>query len=99
MCTRTDVAERAALATGRRSVRMTDMVEQDASRATRRNLGHRLMPMLGRDPNEAHRQATPLELLFDLAFVVAFGIAGEQFAHLYAEGHYAAGLLAFSFAT
>ena len=57
------------------------------------------MPMLGRDPNEAHRQATPLELLFDLAFVVAFGIAGEQFAHLYAEGHYAAGLLAFSFAT
>jgi len=58
-----------------------------------------MMPMLGRDPDEAHRQATSLELLFDLTFVVAFGIAGEQFAHLYADAHYAAGLLAFSFAT
>jgi low temperature requirement protein LtrA len=38
---------------------------------------------------------TPLELLYDLTFVVAFGVAGEQLAHLLAEGHFAAGLLGF----
>jgi len=46
---------------------------------------HRLEVMSGRDPNEPHRAATPLELLYDLTFVVAFGVAGEQFAHLLAE--------------
>jgi low temperature requirement protein LtrA len=63
-----------------------------------RSLGHRIVPVSGRDPDEEHRQATPLELLFDLAFVAAFGIAGEQFAHMYAEGHYGSGLFAFAFA-
>ena len=56
---------------------------------------HRLRVMSGRDPNERHRAATPLELLYDLTFVVAFGVASEQFAHLLAEGHFAAGLAAF----
>jgi hypothetical protein len=28
---------------------------------------------------------TPLELLYDLTFVVAFGVAGEQLAHLLAD--------------
>lgn len=37
--------------------------------------------MEGRDPHEAHRTATPLELLFDLTFVVAFGIAADELAH------------------
>ncbi|MFC9361237.1 low temperature requirement protein A [Rhodococcus sp. NPDC057014] len=54
--------------------------------------------MVGRDPDEEHRAATPLELLFDLTFVVAFGVAGNQFAHLLAEGHVGAGLAGFSFA-
>ncbi|QDQ95689.1 low temperature requirement protein A [Rhodococcus sp. WB9] len=54
--------------------------------------------MVGRDPHEEHRAATPLELLFDLTFVVAFGVAGEQFAHLVAEGHVGAGLAGFAFA-
>ena len=49
---------------------------------------HRLRVMSGRDPNERHRAATPLELLYDLTFGVAFGVAGEQFAHLLAEGHF-----------
>ena len=53
--------------------------------------------MTGRDLHEEHRTATPLELLMDLAFVVAFGIAGEQFAHLIAEGHVSAGMAAFAF--
>jgi low temperature requirement protein LtrA len=54
--------------------------------------------MIGRDPSEPHRAATPLELLFDLTFVVAFGVAAEQLAHLLAEGHVASGLLGFDFA-
>ena len=46
--------------------------------------------MAGRDPHEAHRVATPLELLFDLTFVTAFSLASSQLAHALAEGHYAA---------
>jgi low temperature requirement protein LtrA len=46
--------------------------------------------MSGRDPYEQHRVATPLELLYDLTFAVAFAVAGEQFAHLLAEGHFGA---------
>jgi low temperature requirement protein LtrA len=55
--------------------------------------------MGGRDPHEQHRAATPLELLFDLTFVVAFGIAGNELAHLLAEGHVPAGVFGFAFAT
>jgi low temperature requirement protein LtrA len=60
---------------------------------------HRIRRMSGRDPHERHRVATPLELLFDLTFVIAFGVAAAQFAHLLAEDHLAAGLLGFGFAT
>jgi low temperature requirement protein LtrA len=56
---------------------------------------HQLRLMSGRDPNEQHRAATPLEPLYDLTFVVAFGVAAEQLAHLLAEGHFAAGLVGF----
>jgi low temperature requirement protein LtrA len=56
---------------------------------------HRLRIMSGRDPDELHRVATPLELLYDLTFAVAFAVAGEQLAHLLAEGHFAAGLIAY----
>jgi low temperature requirement protein LtrA len=56
---------------------------------------HRLRIMSGRDPDELHRVATPLELLYDLTFAVAFAVAGEQLAHLLAQGHFAAGLIAF----
>ena len=55
--------------------------------------------MSGRDPHEPHRVATPLELLFDLTFVIAFGVAASQFAHMLATGHIGAGLAGFSFAT
>lgn len=58
---------------------------------------HRLRRMTGRDPNESHRTATPLELLFDLAFVVAFGAAGNEFAHYLAEGHIGTGIGGFAF--
>ncbi len=48
--------------------------------------------MLGRDPRQAHRAATPLELLYDLTFVVAFSQAGAQAAHLLELGHLAAAI-------
>ena len=48
------------------------MTSPQLARAT---LGHSLTRMTGRTPDEPHRTATPLELLFDLAFVVAFGAA------------------------
>ena len=56
---------------------------------------HRLLPMRGRDPHERHRAATPLELLFDLTFVVAFAQAGDQLAHYLAEGHVLTGVIGF----
>ncbi|WP_062385209.1 low temperature requirement protein A [Demequina iriomotensis] len=58
---------------------------------------HRLVPMSGRNPQDAHRAATPLELLYDLTLVVAFSIAGSQFAHSLSAGHVWSGLLAFLF--
>lgn len=60
---------------------------------------HRLARMTGRDPEQPHRAATPLELLFDLTFVVAFSQAGNQTAHLLAEGHVGSALAGFAFAT
>ncbi|CAN7555705.1 low temperature requirement protein A [Arthrobacter sp. LjRoot78] len=60
-------------------------------------LRHAMARMGGRDPHEQHRAATPLELFFDLTFVIAFGVAGSQFAHEIAGAHFGAGLLGFSF--
>jgi low temperature requirement protein LtrA len=59
---------------------------------------HRLARMTGRDPHEAHRAATPLELLFDLTLVIGFGSAASQLAHFLADGHVGTGLAAFAFA-
>lgn len=64
---------------------------------TRTRRPHGLIPMSGRDPHEKHRAATPLELLYDLTLVVAFSIAGSQFAHSLAAGHLWSGLAAFLF--
>jgi low temperature requirement protein LtrA len=60
-------------------------------------LHHRLRRMTGRDPLQSHRAATPLELLFDLTFVVAFGQAADQLAHYVAEGHFGPALGGFGF--
>jgi low temperature requirement protein LtrA len=60
---------------------------------------HRVRRMSGRDPRERYRVATPLELLFDLTFVVAFGISASEFAHMLAEDHVGAGLAGFAFCT
>ncbi|MTD58298.1 low temperature requirement protein A [Amycolatopsis pithecellobii] len=58
-------------------------------------------PMIARDPAEAHRASTPLELLFDLCFVVAVSTAGAQLHHSLAEhdiGHGVASYLVVFFA-
>lgn len=52
--------------------------------------------MRGRDPGETHRAATPLELLFDLTFVVAVSQAAGQLHHALAVGHFGAGLLGYA---
>ncbi|WP_080127838.1 MULTISPECIES: low temperature requirement protein A [unclassified Actinoplanes] len=41
----------------------------------------RLTPMRPRDPGEPGRTATPLELFFDLVFVVAVSIAAGELHH------------------
>lgn len=61
-------------------------------------LHHHLRRMAGRDPHEDHRVATPLELLFDLTFVISFGVAASQLAHALSEGHFGTGLLGFGIA-
>ena len=60
---------------------------------------HRLRPMVGRDPTEEHRGATPLELLFDVTFVAAFAQSSDQAAHLIAEGHFVSAAIGFVFVT
>jgi low temperature requirement protein LtrA len=53
----------------------------------------------GRDPDEDHRASTPLELLYDLTIVVAFGTAADELSHLIAEDHIGAGVAGFAFAS
>ena len=63
------------------------------------SLSHHVRRMTGRDPHEAHRTATPLELLFDLTFVVAFSQISSQAAHYLELGHLSTALIGFVFAT
>lgn len=58
----------------------------------------RMRRMTGRDPHEPSRVGTPLELLFDLVFVVAIGQAASQMGHMVSEGHYWAGIGGFAVA-
>ena len=74
-------------------------MSEPGSHQTSADLAHRLRRMSGRDPHEPHRVATPLELLFDLTFVIAFGVAASELARMLASGHVGAGLAGFTFAT
>jgi len=49
-------------------------------------------PLTGRDPEEPHRASTPLELLFDLSFVVGVASVAAELSHGVAEGHVAASI-------
>lgn len=59
---------------------------------------HGLLPVHGREPHEAGRVATPLELLYDLTYVVALGIAAARFAEAIEFSHVGVGLLGFALA-
>ncbi|GAA2091949.1 hypothetical protein GCM10009759_17200 [Kitasatospora saccharophila] len=52
--------------------------------------------MLARDRGESHRVSTPLELFFDLCFVVAISQAGRELAHALAEGRLAHALTGYA---
>ncbi|MFI5620794.1 low temperature requirement protein A [Streptomyces sp. NPDC051567] len=54
-------------------------------------------PMTARSPDEAHRASTPLELFFDLCFVVAVAQAGARLVHSLAEGHPLTGVIGYFF--
>ncbi|WP_328582345.1 low temperature requirement protein A [Streptomyces sp. NBC_00370] len=56
---------------------------------------HRRMTARSRD--EAHRASTPLELFFDLCFVVAVAQAGGRLVHALAEGHVGTGVIGYLF--
>jgi low temperature requirement protein LtrA len=54
-----------------------------------------LTTMSARDPDEEHRVSTPLELFFDLTFVVAVAQASSTMHHLLVDGHARDALLAY----
>ncbi|MBO1754028.1 low temperature requirement protein A [Allobranchiibius sp. CTAmp26] len=56
---------------------------------------HPLTRMTGRDPDERERVSSPLELLFDLTFVIAVGNAAGYLATSVDEAHLLTGLCAF----
>ncbi|MER7625748.1 low temperature requirement protein A [Streptomyces sp. NPDC126503] len=51
------------------------------------------LPLAARSPEESHRAATPLELFFDLCFVVAVAQAGAELVHAVAGGHAGEGIV------
>jgi low temperature requirement protein LtrA len=53
-------------------------------------------PMVARDRAQPHRAATPLELLFDLSFVVAVAQAAATLHHEVIEGHTGHGVLGYA---
>nr|WP_066168753.1 low temperature requirement protein A [Gordonia hydrophobica] len=55
--------------------------------------------MTGRDPAEDGRGPSDLEVFYDLVFVVAFSIAGTQFAEYLAQGHYRAAIVGYLLST
>ncbi|UOQ57324.1 low temperature requirement protein A [Leucobacter allii] len=54
-----------------------------------------LVRMTGRDPGQHHRAASPLELFFDLVFVVAVSQAAQNLHHGISEGHAGPAVLAY----
>ncbi|MFJ9785523.1 low temperature requirement protein A [Amycolatopsis sp. NPDC101161] len=70
------------------------MTQQPSRPESRLRVWYR--PMRSRDSGEHHRVATPLELLFDLCFVVAVGQAAASLHHALAEGHAAHGVTSFA---
>lgn len=73
---------------------MTDS-EARLEQELRDSLRHRLRPMSGR----SDRSTTPIELLYDLIYVIAFATAAELLAHHIIEGSPVAAIGGYLFAT
>lgn len=56
------------------------------------------MALAPRDRHEAHRVSTQLELLFDLAYVIAIGAAAAGLHHAISAGHVAQGVVGYAMA-
>lgn len=54
-----------------------------------------VLPMKARSPHEPHRSATPLELFFDLVFVVAIAQASNGLHHAITEAHAFEGVIGY----
>ncbi len=54
-----------------------------------------IVPMKPRSPSEPHRASTPLELFFDLVFVVAVAQISTAFHHQLVEGHFAEAIVGY----
>lgn len=74
------------------------MDDDDFEERLRAQLRHRIRPMRGRDPRERDRQVTPLELLYDLTYVVAFAAASDLLAEHLGTGDVWPAIGAFAFA-
>jgi low temperature requirement protein LtrA len=75
-----------------------DALPEGVHARLRDELRHRLRPMRGNDPHDRNRRSTPLELLYDLVYVIAFGRAAEELAHYLADGSPGPAIGAFVFA-
>ncbi|NEO85011.1 MAG: low temperature requirement protein A [Spirulina sp. SIO3F2] len=60
-----------------------------------KKLKQHIRPLIARDRYEPHRAATQLELLFDLAIVIAIAAAAHGFAHEISAGHLGSGIVKF----
>lgn len=49
--------------------------------------------LAARDPGESHRTAGPLELFFDLVFVVAVALASQNLHHFQSDDHFSTGIV------
>ena len=74
---------------------MTDPGQSPAIRGTVNALLGRLAPMSARDTNESHRVSTPLELLFDLCFVVAVSEAARELNADLSAHHISSGIVGY----
>ncbi|WP_194909326.1 low temperature requirement protein A, partial [Catenulispora rubra] len=72
------------------------MTERDGGPTDRGLPGPLSQVMARRDPGEAHRASTPLELLFDLCFVVAVAQVGGRLVHAVAQGDAGHGILGYA---
>jgi low temperature requirement protein LtrA len=78
-------------------VTMTSDIDELSS-DLQRELRHRLRPVTGLVPRGGNRAVSPLELLYDLVYVIAFGAAAEELTAAMTEGHTASAIGAYLFA-